>query len=436
MMHTKKRAQNDMPHYWRYGFLGLPLSLVALSIYVHLPALYAKEYGFPLASLGVLLLLTRLFDMVIDPFLGKMIDRLFASSRQHLGAVFSVAIGVMALSFTGLWFVPNHWPPFAVWTCLTIALLVVYSSYSFLQIVHLSWAGKAALSSADLGRRNASRETCALLGVLLASAAPLLIGVSGMVAMVWAGLTIALYLAYPLLVDSVHERENAQSPQGVNHSNSSQPLMAVFESARFRTLLAVFLLNALASAIPGTLMVFFSQDVLQTPQWTPYFLVAYFACAALSVPVWLRLIAGLGLCRSWLLAIVTSVVLFGLCLLLGAHDQWLFLVIACATGFCLGADLLVPPALLVQVVKSDGLEGASEGSYFAWWTAANKLSLALAAGLTLPLLDAWGYAPGAVNTPSALLGLSMAYALIPCAIKLIAGFVLFRYQSLFKGNAS
>ena len=55
---------------WRYGLMGLPLAFVALPLYVMLPNFYARNFGMPLATLGVVLLAARLFDAFIDPLLG------------------------------------------------------------------------------------------------------------------------------------------------------------------------------------------------------------------------------------------------------------------------------------------------------------------------------------------------------------------------------
>ena len=55
-----------------YGLLGLPLSFVALPVYVHLPNVYAQQYGVPLAALGGVLLLSRSVDAVVDPWLGRL----------------------------------------------------------------------------------------------------------------------------------------------------------------------------------------------------------------------------------------------------------------------------------------------------------------------------------------------------------------------------
>jgi hypothetical protein len=69
----------------------------------------------------------------------------------------------------------------------------------------------------------------------------------------------------------------------------------------FRRLLGVFLINGIASAVPATLVLFFVQDRLQAPAaLEPAFLGSYFLCAALSLPLWLRVVARFGLARTWL----------------------------------------------------------------------------------------------------------------------------------------
>jgi len=64
----------------RYGLLGLPLAFVALPLYVILPNHYARAFGAPLALLGAVLLAARLVDAVLDPWIGRWCDRLFARS--------------------------------------------------------------------------------------------------------------------------------------------------------------------------------------------------------------------------------------------------------------------------------------------------------------------------------------------------------------------
>ena len=93
------------------------------------------------------------------------------------------------------------------------------------------------------------------------------------------------------------------------------------------------------------------------------------------------------------------------------------------SGVALGADLALPGALLTGVIQQNGHAGRAEGAYLGWWNFATKLNLALAAGVALPLLAAFGYSPGS-RDPAALLALSIAYCLLPCALKLLAATAL------------
>ena len=75
-----------------------------------------------------------------------------------------------------------------------------------------------------------------------------------------------------------------------------RPTRSPLRQPAFQKLLAVFVLNGTASAIPATLVLFFVQDRLQaSPSVEPAFLATYFLCAALSIPLWVKLVARIGL---------------------------------------------------------------------------------------------------------------------------------------------
>ena len=57
---------------------------------------------------------------------------------------------------------------------------------------------------------------------------------------------------------------------------------------------------------------------------------------------------------------------------------------------------------------------------FGLWSFASKLSLAIAAATLFPLLQWAGFASGETNTPEALQALTLLYAALPCALKLLA----------------
>lgn len=193
----------------------------------------------------------------------------------------------------------------------------------------------------------------------------------------------------------------------------------------FRRLLAVFMLNGIASAIPATLVLFFIQDRLQAPPaQEPMFLAAYFVCAALSIPLWLHAVGRFGLARTWLAGMLLAIAVFVWTAFLGAGDTLPFLVVCALSGVALGTDLALPSALLAGVIAAEGDSGQHEGAYFGWWNFATKLNLALAAGLALPLLGWLGYTPG-TRSEDGLQTLGLAYAVLPCLLKLMAAAALY-----------
>ncbi len=112
-----------------------------------------------------------------------------------------------------------------------------------------------------------------------------------------------------------------------------------------------------------------------------------------------------------------AVAVFGWAGLLGAGDIAAFVAVCVLSGVALAADLVVPAALLAGVVQQAGDAGRAEGAYFGWWNFATKLNLALAAGVALPTLQAFGYVPGSADARG-LQALTIAYCVLPCGLEL------------------
>lgn len=405
---------------WRYGLMGFPLAFVALPLYVVLPHFYAQSFGVSLAVLGALLLGVRMLDAVIDPLLGRWCDRLHAHSTTlalRWAAVLSVAL---ALGFVSLFFPPvQEMPLLLAWAAAGLLLTTI--SYSALSILHQSWGARWGGDAVQRSRIVAWREGCGVLGVVTASVAP---GVLG-----WTGTSLLFAAA---LACGLAAWRRAPSPDfsGVLPAraalaSTASALWHPFSQARFRRLLLVFLVNGIASAVPATLVLFFVQDRLQAPiSQQSLFLGAYFLSAALAIPLWLRCVPRIGLGRTWGVGMVLSVATFLFAAQLGPGDTAAFVAVCVLSGVALGTDLALPAALLAGVIAEQGDQGQSEGLYFGWWNFVTKLNLALAAGLALPALQAWGYVPGARHE-EALQALTFAYCLLPCALKLLAASLLY-----------
>ena len=397
-----------------YGLLGLPLAFVALPLYVILPNYYAKEFGVPLAVLGAVLLGARLFDAFIDPLLGKLSDRLFKRSSGAILRAGLLAAVVLAIGFALLFF-PQVTQPNALVVWATAMLMVTYAAYSFLSVSHQSWGAMLGGTEAERSRIVAWREALGLVGVVMASVTPVAFGMPATTAIFVAALIVG-WLAWTRAVQPVAIKDAALAPGAI---------WLPFKHSNFKRLLLVFMLNGTASAVPATLVLFFIQDRLQAPSsMEPLFLGGYFLAAALSIPLWLAIVKRIGLAKAWLCGMALSIAVFSWATQIDAGETTAFLIICALSGVALGTDLALPGAMLAGVIQTNGDSGKSEGAYFGWWNFAIKLNLALAAGLALPLLGVFGYAPG-VRSAEALSALVIAYCVLPCVLKLAASACLY-----------
>jgi glycoside/pentoside/hexuronide:cation symporter, GPH family len=301
----------------RYGFLGFPLAFCALPLYVLLPNLYAREYGVPLAALGAVLLGSRLFDAVIDPLLGRWCDRLYAQSIRAVLVFGGLAALVLCAGFTLLFF-PVTRDPTNLLAVTAVLLVVTYSAYSALSVAHQSWGAMLAGDEAQRSRIVAWREGMGLVGVVMASVTPTLLGLPVMVSLFVLSLALGWWSwCYAVRPNRHIARSGISSSENASAQNIWQP----WRNQSFRRLMAVFLLNGIASAVPATLILFFVQDRLQAPEAAqPLFLGSFFVCGALSMPLWLRMVKRFGLARSWLCGMILSICVFLWATQLGAGD--------------------------------------------------------------------------------------------------------------------
>ncbi|WP_281983760.1 MFS transporter [Azonexus hydrophilus] len=393
-----------------YGLLALPLAFAALPLYVHVPAFYANVTGLDLGLLGGILLLARLLDAGIDPWLGWLADRV---SRRRMVAVslLPFAVGFVALLNPPV----EHAAPW-----LLASLLLTYAGFSAATVAYQAWGAAVGSDAPERTRLVASREAFGLLGVLVAAALPALLAVAlndGIARLAWV-LPVLLVLAGGVTLARVGEGDAR-----VAVSSALLPaLRAVLRDTAFRRLLLVFICNGFAAAIPATLFLFFVADILQAEAASGPLLAAYFLAGAASLPLWLKLSVRIGRPRAWLLAMGVAMLAFAGAGLLGPGDIALFAVVCVASGLALGADLALPAALAADLGERQGRSGAC----FGVWNFFAKLNLALAAGIALPLLGVFDYRPGSDQGQTALV---LAYALLPLLFKALAAILLWRWRN-------
>lgn len=371
-----------------YGALALPLAMAALPLYVHLPKFYGDALGMDLAAVGAILLVTRLGDAVADPALGWLSDRV-ANRRLFVAA----ALPLLGLGMVGLFHPPADRSLHAAW--LATMLVVVYLGFSAATIAYSAWGAQLSSDVDERTRITAARESFTLVGVVAAAALPQLLGGES------AGALAQLAYVFAVLLAALGAVTLAAAPRPPPARASGGVLAALGRAAAnrgYRWLLAVFVPSGIAAAIPATLVLFFIDDVLEAPGAAGLFLVLYFVSGAAGMPFWVWLARRIGKKNAWLVGMLFAVAAFVWAFGLGRGDVVAFAAVCVLSGLALGADLALPPSLLADVIDDGATASGArdEGAYFGVWALATKANLAL------------------------------AYALVPCAFKLVSAAILWR----------
>lgn len=403
-----------------YSVLAAPVAFAGYPLYVLAPDFYTTQQGLSLAVLGGVLLVLRLFDAIQDPWIGYLSDRF----KQHSALTMQICGLVLVLAFIAV-FHPSENHTLA-WFCLTMLLAV--TAYSVMSINLNSLGALWTADSQQQTRLNSLRESCALVGLLLAVSLPtVLTGLAQQQqAYRWLALTLAALMLIGLgFFSHWHKKNNVV----LNHSNvdlKKPDFKFTFLSNKTKQFFVMYGLSVLASSIPAVLVIFFVRDRLASEQQTGLLLLCYFLAAALSMPLWLKLSRVFGKYRALFMSMLLCIVAFIWAFFLESGDVWPFALICIGTGASLGAELALPPSILADHIHHfDTKDHAA--SQFSLLTLLSKLALALASAIALPLLDWIGFLPAAHNEQQTLLALSAIYALLPCGIKLIAAFYLYHF---------
>lgn len=398
------------------GVAAMPLAMLALPVYLHLPALYARDFGMALSSLGLLLFVTRLLDTVLDPLLGQWQDRL---GRGVLRLAAGLAAIAAVAGFAWLLWPQPGWP---LWLQLSGALLLVYLAHGWLTIALLRYGAALWPTPAGRARVAAWREGWGLAGVLLAAALPAwwaghMGELAAMQRFVWVLLALVLLAGLAA----------AWAPRLPVQAVPEVAGPAWWRDGALRAAGVVLLLNAVAMAIPATLLNFYVADVLQASAQTGVFLLAYFVAAGVSLPAWVWLADRIGKVRAWRVGMALALLGFMPVPLLAAGESAGFTLVCVLTGVALGADLAFASALVADALGARVQQ--TGGAVFGAVSMLNKLALAVAAGVALPLAQWAGYVPGQVAG-----GLMWVYAALPALFKLMAWGCL-RYRPPMQGAA-
>jgi GPH family glycoside/pentoside/hexuronide:cation symporter len=403
-----------------YALPAVPIAALGQPFYMFAPTFYAKEVGIGAGMIGLILLIVRVLDAASDLAAGRLSDQTggrFGRRRPWVLLASPLAAWSAYMIMT---------PPdgagaayFALWT------LLVSIFWAAITLPLNAWGAELSPDYRERIVVTAWREIATVLGV---------IGAVGLVAIVsnggplrealamlglFAAITtpLACGICVLLVPDPLLTTQPVSSlKEGLKDCAANEP---------FRRLVVAYVINGIANGLPATLFLYFVSERLGRPDLQGALLGTYFLAGLISAPFWAWLGGRYGKDRVWRWAMVWACLIFALALgVTGPKDWILFLIVCVGSGLALGADIVLPAAMQADVVDLDELktgQAPRTGLYFALWSVATKLALAVAAGAAFGILGLVGFnTQGGSQTELALNSLVALYCAIPIGLKLIS----------------
>lgn len=397
-----------------YAAPALPLAAMYFPVYVFLAEFYATRQGLSLATIGAIFIAARLFDAVSDPMAGLLSDRWTTRwGRRRPWLVFGAPVVMLS---AWMLFVPapgTGIAGFALWLfTLTLGWTVMLTPY-------FAWGAELTGDYAERGRVSVWRESAGLIGTILAA---VLYSLGADSATGMRNVALLIVLAMPLACALCLFR--VPEPRDFSRRSASLGSLGRILTGEplFARLILAFFINSAANALPSGLFLFFVGQRLGAPEYGGPFLIVYFVAAVLAAPLWPWLTRRYSKHRIWCWAMLYACVVFAAALFLREGDLLAFGIICVLSGAALGADLSLPAAIQADLVDFDTARSGTQrtGAFFALWSLAQKFALAGSGGAALIILGWIGFSARGDNAPSALMGLSLLYALVPILLKGVA----------------
>jgi Na+/melibiose symporter-like transporter len=384
-----------------YASLGFVTKALTLPLLSYLPPAFAQATGMSLATLGVVFMIARLWDIVMDPVAGFLIDR-FDPPLGPRKFWLLVALPLMLATIPPL-FAPKLFGlggAFGLQVSIGL-LLVFYFGWTLLSVAQYAWPVDLAHDGRARTRLIGWREWAGVLGMIAivltptlmehAKGAPLQRQVMTMGAFAFVTLPVAVLWAVSAL------------PTVRGGSRSADVFSAfrlVGRSGPLRGVLAADLLSGAGFAVSSATSFFIFSDVLGLGPRFSTLMFAFFAGMIAGVPLMMALSLRIGARGGFMLAMVGAA-LSVLSLGLVPHGALLpALAAQIALGVCTGGYQLNLNSLMVGVATRDkdrtGVDAS--GAHFALLALTNKLGYAFSIGVAYPALQFLGFRAAAPLT--------------------------------------
>ena len=388
---------------------------------IMLPAFFAEVHGFEISVIGILIFLSKLIDIITDPLVGWLNDKNFFPRKAYLliGGILS------GLALTQLFLKQDIDQEIFLFVWLSI----LYLGWTMFQIPYLSIGYDLEKNYFLRTKLSAFREFFILLGLFCSLGIPMFFSISNEKLLENIVFIATLFGLMGLILFCSLIPENKRTNE--KKIKFKKVIKNLKKNIYFSKIFLVLVVNNLANVFPMVLFAFFITYVLggddSNRQTTLFF---YFLFAIMGVPFWTIISKKYGKKEVWSLSLFMSAMFFLLVFFLEDGNFVFFIIISCITGFCLGADLIIPPSIQADITdwhRSKFGEDIS-GVLFSIITFLNKFAFAVVSIFVFGIMGVLDFdTDGEINT-NVRLFIIISYALAPILLKLLAAYLLVNFK--------
>ena len=388
---------------------------------IMLPAFFAEVHGFEISVIGIFIFLSKLIDITTDPLVGWLNDKNFFSRKIYL-----ILGGILSgVALTQLFLTENIDQEIL----LLFWLSILYLGWTLFQIPYLSIGYDLEKNYFLRTKLSAIREFFILLGLFCSLGIPMFFSISNeklLENIVLISLLFGL-LGLVLFCSLIPENRKINKKK-IKFKKIIQNLK---KNIHFSRIFFVLVVNNLANVFPMVLFAFFITYVLggddSNRQTTLFF---YFLFAIIGVPFWTIISKKYGKKEVWCLSLFLSAFFFLLIFFLENGNFLFFIIISCITGFCLGADLIIPPSIQADITDLHrGKFGEDiSGVFFSIITFLNKFAFAVVSIFVFGIMGVLDFQTEGEINANVKLFIIISYALAPILLKLLAAYLLMNFK--------
>lgn len=432
-MNQTKRTSSGLPTRWfapAYGMGSLGPAIFILTPQILLLFFMTEILAIPPGAAGIGILIPKVWELILDPLLGRWSDRLNTRWGRRrplmaLGALVFLIAFIMMFSPPDL----SSWQSTLLWVVIFYTL--TSTGYSLFTVPYATLLAEVTDDPHVRTRIAAWRSAILALGFLLAGAlAPWLVAAKGgdHQAYTYMAILIAL-IAFGGMASAVVGTGTAQASVKASQSprNRRGSMLAPFQNRAFSWLWLGFMIQMISVALNTAMLPFYSKYWLGNDAATiPTIFLGLTVLTIATTWCWIWLAGRFGKHNGFLIATLlygaaTASLWFAM---YGAVGLWFSIVLFGVSNagqqlFCFA----IVPDIIAQQRQQTGI--AEEGAFTGLWIWGEKIGLAFGAGLAGLILQLAGFQQGSgtalqEQTPFALLAVAYSVSFLPGLICLLS----------------